>query len=252
MSSRATIRMGDLQRPSPTPETTSSATVARAFDAAVQELGRRLDELSRDRARMEAILAEHGRGRARRRRAGTPAAVNDAARRHAARRRDALEPLAIPRSSATPASSSSSRAALGGEAPDGTRAVGDARRQPHAGRPRRAGRRGRPRRGAGAARHHRAAPRRPDPPRLRRQRLTRAADAADRDQGLRRGAARRRRRPTRRGEFLDIIHRHATRMERLVRDLLRLARLDAGQESVERVPCDSRRCSRHRRPISTR
>ncbi len=41
-----------------------------------------------------------------------------------------------------------------------------------------------------------------------------------------------------REKFLDIIHRHATRMERLVKDLLRLARLDAGQETVEIVPCD--------------
>ena len=41
-----------------------------------------------------------------------------------------------------------------------------------------------------------------------------------------------------REKFLDIIHRHATRMERLVKDLLRLARLDAGQEAVEEVPCD--------------
>jgi two-component system phosphate regulon sensor histidine kinase PhoR len=41
-----------------------------------------------------------------------------------------------------------------------------------------------------------------------------------------------------RERFLDIIHRHATRMERLVKDLLRLARLDAGQESVEVVPTD--------------
>ncbi len=41
-----------------------------------------------------------------------------------------------------------------------------------------------------------------------------------------------------REKFLDIIHRHATRMERLVKDLLRLARLEAGQETVELVPCD--------------
>lgn len=34
--------------------------------------------------------------------------------------------------------------------------------------------------------------------------------------------------------FLEIISRHSLRMERLVRDLLRLARLDAGQEAVER------------------
>ena len=37
--------------------------------------------------------------------------------------------------------------------------------------------------------------------------------------------------------FLEIIGRHTHRMERLVRDLLRLARLDAGQEVIEHVPC---------------
>jgi two-component system phosphate regulon sensor histidine kinase PhoR len=37
--------------------------------------------------------------------------------------------------------------------------------------------------------------------------------------------------------FLETIARHTLRMERLVRDLLRLARLDAGQEPLERVPC---------------
>lgn len=37
--------------------------------------------------------------------------------------------------------------------------------------------------------------------------------------------------------FLEIIGRHTFRMERLVRDLLRLARLDAGQETREQVAC---------------
>ncbi len=37
--------------------------------------------------------------------------------------------------------------------------------------------------------------------------------------------------------FIEIISRHALRMERLVRDLLRLARLDAGQEPLERADC---------------
>ena len=37
--------------------------------------------------------------------------------------------------------------------------------------------------------------------------------------------------------FLEIIARHTLRMERLVKDLLRLARLDAGQEPLEQVPC---------------
>jgi two-component system phosphate regulon sensor histidine kinase PhoR len=40
--------------------------------------------------------------------------------------------------------------------------------------------------------------------------------------------------------FLDIITRHTERMERLVKDLLRLARLDAGQETVDLVACDAR------------
>lgn len=44
-----------------------------------------------------------------------------------------------------------------------------------------------------------------------------------------------------RRRFLEIIARHTLRMERLVRDLLRLARLDAGQEVLERalVPIES-------------
>ena len=38
-------------------------------------------------------------------------------------------------------------------------------------------------------------------------------------------------------QFLGIIDRHSLRMERLVRDLLRLARLDAGQESLAPARC---------------
>jgi two-component system phosphate regulon sensor histidine kinase PhoR len=39
-------------------------------------------------------------------------------------------------------------------------------------------------------------------------------------------------------KFLEIIARHTTRMERLVKDLLRLARLDARQELLETARCD--------------
>jgi two-component system phosphate regulon sensor histidine kinase PhoR len=39
--------------------------------------------------------------------------------------------------------------------------------------------------------------------------------------------------------FLEIIGRHSARMERLVKDLLRLARLDAKQETLDRAPCDA-------------
>ena len=40
--------------------------------------------------------------------------------------------------------------------------------------------------------------------------------------------------------FLEIIGRHTARMERLVKDLLRLARLDARQEPLERTRCNVR------------
>ncbi len=43
--------------------------------------------------------------------------------------------------------------------------------------------------------------------------------------------------PEDRARFLEVIARHAARMERLVKDLLRLAALDARQELVERAPC---------------
>ena len=43
-----------------------------------------------------------------------------------------------------------------------------------------------------------------------------------------------------RHRFLEIVARHTARMERLVMDLLRLARLDAGQETLDVVVCDVR------------
>ena len=46
--------------------------------------------------------------------------------------------------------------------------------------------------------------------------------------------------PEDRARFLDVVGRHARRMERLVKDLLRLARLDAGQETLELSACDTR------------
>ena len=43
--------------------------------------------------------------------------------------------------------------------------------------------------------------------------------------------------------FLEIIARHTLRMERLVRDLLRLARLDAGRSRGSTSPARSKPCS---------
>jgi two-component system phosphate regulon sensor histidine kinase PhoR len=43
--------------------------------------------------------------------------------------------------------------------------------------------------------------------------------------------------PADRDRFLDVIDRHTARMTRLVEDLLRLARLDSGQEGIVPAPC---------------
>jgi two-component system phosphate regulon sensor histidine kinase PhoR len=43
--------------------------------------------------------------------------------------------------------------------------------------------------------------------------------------------------PAERARFLEIVARHTERMERLVKDLLRLARLEARQEPIEMAPC---------------
>jgi two-component system phosphate regulon sensor histidine kinase PhoR len=45
--------------------------------------------------------------------------------------------------------------------------------------------------------------------------------------------------PEEQRRFLDVIHRHTLRMERLVKDLLKLARLDARQETLDVVPSDT-------------
>ena len=49
--------LGDLSRPAPDYGDDELGSVARGMDQAVQELGRRVDSLARDRARMEAILS---------------------------------------------------------------------------------------------------------------------------------------------------------------------------------------------------
>jgi len=49
--------LGDLSRPAPAYGDDELGDVARATETAVQNLGRRVNDLTRDRARMEAILA---------------------------------------------------------------------------------------------------------------------------------------------------------------------------------------------------
>ena len=168
---------------------------------------RRASRTWRDRARMEAILAGMVKGVLVLDAGGRVRLVNKAARRML---RIADAPASAGATSNRPASRhrGADRRALRGENDRGRRAVVDrgagarviaraarSRSRPAAARAR-------------AARHHRPAASGPDPPRFRRQRLARAAHAADRDARLRRGAADDA--PTRRkgAEFLEIICRH--------------------------------------------
>ena len=73
--------LGDLTRPLPDYGDDDLGSVARAMDQAVQELGRRVDNLARDRARMEAILSSMIEGVLVVNDQGRLQLVNDAARR---------------------------------------------------------------------------------------------------------------------------------------------------------------------------
>ena len=235
-------RRGDLTPPQLGFGDDELGTVARALDDSVQEVGRRLGEQARDRARMEAILAGMVEGVIVVDPQGRLQLVNDAARQML-KLDDAGDRTAVRRDDP----------AAGDRRARGRRAARAGRRRRCSCR-RRAIRRARSWRSAApaagavahgvdprAARHHRAAAGRSDPPRLRRQRLARAAHAADRDSRLRRSAVRRRhRRRTSGAGSSTIIARHTQRMERLVKDLLRLARLDAGQETLDLIACDTR------------
>ena len=182
-------------------------TVARALDQSVQELGRRLEEQARDRARTEAILAGMIEGVIVGRCARTPAACQRRRAPDAQARRAGDRPALRRDDSASGHRGSGRRGARRPDTGLGA-ALAAARRvaNHHGARRTRAiqrvaWRRPRP------ARHHRPAAGRSDPARLRGQRLARTADAADRHPRLRRGA-RRRRRHARRGAAVPG-HHHA-------------------------------------------
>ena len=229
--------LGDLTRPSPDYEDDDLGRVARAMDDAVHSLGERVDSLERDRARMEAILASMIEGVLVVNADGRLQLVNDAARRilrleHGSLHHSYIEAIRHP------GIVEHIGRALAGEETEGlelsvtresTRTL-VARVAPvvTSGR------------GAVLVMHDITELRRAD--QVRRDFVANVShelrtpltaikgyaealldDPDDADA---------------REKFLDIIHRHATRMERLVKDLLRLARLDAGQENIEVVPTD--------------
>ena len=229
--------LGDLSRPLPDYGDDDLGSVARAMDQAVQEQGRRVDELARDRARMEAILASMIEGVLVVNDQGRLQHVNDAARRILKLEKGSLDRSYV-EAIRHPGIVEHISRALAGEASDGleltvtrdtTRTlVAQVAPVVAAGR------------GAVLVMHDITELRKAD--QVRRDFVANVShelrtpltaikgyaealldDPDDADA---------------REKFLDIIHRHASRMERLVKDLLRLARLDAGQEAVELAPCD--------------
>jgi two-component system phosphate regulon sensor histidine kinase PhoR len=233
-------RAGDLQPPQLDFGDDELGMVARALDGSVQELGRRLAELARDRAQMEAILTgmiegvivvdAHGRLQL----------ANDAARRMLR-----LDELALGRHYVEtirhPAIAELVATALAGRVPEGLQL------SPPRDESRTIVARAGPvtsvgSRGAVVVLHDITDLRRAD--QIRRDFVANVShelrtpltairgyvEALSEDDL---GSADRQR-------FLEIVTRQTLRMERLVKDLLRLARLDAGQEALEVAPCDVR------------
>jgi len=215
-------------------------TVARALDQSVQELGRRLEEQARDRARTEAILAGMIEGVIAVDAQGRLQLANDAARQMLK-----LDELAVGRHYVEtirhPSIADLVGAALSGQTPDSVQLSPprDASRTIMA--------RAAPARSSGS---HGAVLVLHDITDLRRADQMRRDFVANVSHELRtpltaiRGyveaLAEGDATPDEARQFLDIVMRHALRMERLVKDLLRLARLDAGQETLEMVVCDTR------------
>jgi two-component system phosphate regulon sensor histidine kinase PhoR len=229
--------VGDLRRPPPDYGDDELGEVARAMDQAVQELGRRVDELSRDRTRMAAILASMVEGVLVVDDQGRLQHVNDAARRMLNLHQDAIN-RHYNEAIRHPGVVDQLSRVLAGDQPAGleltvTRDVNRtlvARVAPVVA----AGR------GAVLVLHDITDLRRAD--QIRRDFVANVShelrtpltaikgyaeallDEIGEDSESR--------------KFLDTIYRHSARMERLVNDLLRLARLDAGQEVPEFSACD--------------
>jgi two-component system phosphate regulon sensor histidine kinase PhoR len=209
------------------------AAVARVLDDSVQEIGRRASELSVDRARMEAILGGMIEG---------VLVVNERERvqlaNAAARRLLDIDPEPVGRHYVeivrVPGVARQIAAALGGQSPASVELQG--RRADAVLIARSAPVDAPTGRGAVVVLHDITDLRRAD--QMRRDFVANvshelrtpltairgyleALDGAD---------------PDERKRFLDVLWRHTQRMERLVKDLLHLARLDAHQETLERAP----------------
>ncbi len=212
-------------------------TVARVLDQTVRELSRRINELGRDRAQMAAILAGMVEGVLVVDEDGYLRLVNGAALRmlmleDSPRRRHYLEAVRQPGIAAQVG------AALQGQEPGGLEVTfaADSRRFVARAAPVRSAA------GAGAVLvlHDITDLRRAD--QIRRDFVANVSHELRTPltaiRGYMEALLEDSQDPERRRQFLEVISKHTGRMERLVRDLLRLARLDAGQEALESQSCD--------------
>jgi two-component system phosphate regulon sensor histidine kinase PhoR len=228
---------GDLSRRASNFGTDEVGTAARALDEVIQEFGRRLGALATDRARMEAILSGMVEGVLVVDRDGRLRLINDTARRMLK-----LESVSLARhyveAVRQPGIIQQLSAALRGEHHEPIEVpLGDGARiflaqatpaTEAAGR------------GAVLVLHDISDLRRAD--RIRRDFVANVSHELRTPLTAVRGYVEALMEgppdPDERKKFLEIIARHTGRMERLVNDLLRLARLDAHQESADLRPCD--------------
>ena len=229
--------VGDLRRPPPDYGDDELGEVARAMDAAAQELGRRVDDLSRDRTRMVAILSSMVEGVLVVDDQGRLQHVNDAARRMLNIHHDAVNHSYL-EAIRHPGIADQLTRVLGGENPGGlelTIARDISRTLVSRVAPVIAAGRG-----AVLVLHDITDLRRAD--QIRRDFVANVSHELRTPLTAIKGYAEALMDEVPPDDasqkFLEIIHRHAARMERLVNDLLRLARIDAGQEVPEYAQCD--------------
>jgi two-component system phosphate regulon sensor histidine kinase PhoR len=229
--------LGDLGRPAPDYGDDELGTIARGMDQAVQELGRRLADLARDRARMEAILASMVEGVLVVDEQGRVQLVNDAARRMLRLDRESVDRPYV-EAIRHPGIVEQIGHALAGEQPAGLELA--LTRDPSLALMARVAPVVSAGRGAVLVLHDITDLRRAD--QIRRDFVANVSHELRTPLTAIKGYAEALMDDPddvdARQRFLEIIHRHSTRMERLVKDLLRLARLDAGQEMAELAPCD--------------
>jgi two-component system phosphate regulon sensor histidine kinase PhoR len=230
---------GDVSQPRHDYGDDELGTVARVLDSAARELAGRLEELSRDRARMEAILSGMVEGVLVLDRQGRVQLVNRAAQAmlhvdESAVGRLYLEAIRHPDISVQLTTALGGGQAEPRELPlgrDGARTF-VARAAPVGG----------PRGGAVLVLHDITDLRRAD--QIRRDFVANVSHELRTPLTAIRGYVEalidETPDPAETRRFLDVIARHSARMERLVVDLLRLARLDARQETIELGPVDIR------------